>query len=156
MDAVLQQAPVSGLAVACVETVLEHGCLDIVAFMLLFRWEAFNLFPEHVGCNILVFEVPPPGLVVPGNAPSLASALLGNSLHGFIGISRSNLPDRESVFVMRNQFPAASALHFTSLELHIIVGLGKLSVLRTLVGTVGIEAFDGRVCNSLAVRDGIL
>ena len=26
MDTVLEQAPVSGLAVACVETVLEHGC----------------------------------------------------------------------------------------------------------------------------------
>ena len=35
MDTVLAQAPVSGLAVACVETVLEHGGLDVVALVFL-------------------------------------------------------------------------------------------------------------------------
>ena len=38
MDAVLEQAPVSGLAIACVEAVLEHGRLDVVAFVLFFSY----------------------------------------------------------------------------------------------------------------------
>ena len=37
MDAVLEQAPVSGLAVTRMKTVLEHGGFDIVALVLLVR-----------------------------------------------------------------------------------------------------------------------
>ena len=40
---VLQQAPVSSLAVARVETVLEHGGLYVVAPSLLLRRQALNL-----------------------------------------------------------------------------------------------------------------
>ena len=40
---------------------------------------------------------------------------------------------------MWNQFPSASSLYFASLELHVIVPFGKLAVLGTLVGTVGLS-----------------
>ena len=45
MDTVLEQAPVAGLAVARVETILEHGRLDIVSFALLFGRQALYLLP---------------------------------------------------------------------------------------------------------------
>lgn len=33
MDTMLEQPPVAGLSISCMETVLEHGCLHIVAFV---------------------------------------------------------------------------------------------------------------------------
>ncbi|CDD33724.1 unknown [Bacteroides sp. CAG:714] len=40
-----KQAPVSGLAITCVKTVLEHNCFNVVPFVLLFQWEIFYLPP---------------------------------------------------------------------------------------------------------------
>ena len=72
MDAMLEQAHVAGLAVACVETVQEHGSLDVVALVLLLYRKALNLLPEQVGFDILILEVSPPCLVVPWNYGSPA------------------------------------------------------------------------------------
>lgn len=68
MDAVLYLVPVSGLAVACMETVLEHGSHDIVAFMLFFKREPFDLLSESVDYNDLALEIVPPSLIVLGNS----------------------------------------------------------------------------------------
>lgn len=115
MDAVLEQAPVSGLAIACVETILEHGRLDVVSFALFFWRKALVLFPEQVRLDVLVLEIAPSSLVVPRDSPPLSCALLGDGLDNLVGIAFLNLPDGESVLIMWNQFPAASALHLASL-----------------------------------------
>ena len=43
-----------------------------------------------------------------------------------------------------------------SLELHVIMDIGKLTVLRTLVGSVGIQVLYGLAGDSLTVPDCIL
>ena len=86
MDAVLEQAPISGLAVACVETVLEHGGLDVVALVLFFGRKALNLFPKQVGLDVLVLKVPPAGLVVPRYAPPLPRSLVRDGIDCLKGI----------------------------------------------------------------------
>ncbi len=92
MDTVLQQAPVSGFAVACMETVLEHGCLDVISLVLLLGEKTLDLLPEQIRLDVLVLEISPAGLVVPGYSPSLTGALLGNSLDSFIDVSPLLLP----------------------------------------------------------------
>ncbi len=155
MDTVLQQAPVSGLVVVCVETVLEHGCLDIISLVLLLRGKNLDLLPEQIRLDVLVFEIPPAGLVAPGYAPSLTGALLGNSLDSFIDVSRCYFPDGESNLVMRYQFPSASTLHLASLKLHVVMISGKLTVLGTPVGTVGIQVFYSGSGYPFAVSDSL-
>ena len=93
MDTVFAQAPVSGLAVACVETVLEHGSLDVVAFVLLLWRKALYLFSEQVGLDVLVLEVSPAGLVVPRYAPPLPRSLVRDGIDCLKGISRGYFPD---------------------------------------------------------------
>ena len=139
MDAVLEQAPVSGLAIACVEAVLEHGRLDVVAFVLFFWRQTLDLLPEQICLDVLVLEVAPTVLVLPWDAPPLSCPLFGDGLDSLVGVACRNLPDGKSVFIMWNQFPAASSLHFACFELHVIMILGKLTVLRTLIGSVGIQ-----------------
>lgn len=134
MDAVLEQAPVSGLAIACVETVLEHGRLDVVAFVLFFWRQTIDLLPEQICLDVLVLEVAPTGLVLPWDAPPFSCSLLGDGLDSLVGVACRNLLDGKSVFIMWNQFQAASSLHFACFELHVIMILGKLTVLRTLIG----------------------
>ena len=134
MDAVLEQAPISGLAVACVETVLEHGRLDVVSFVLFFWRQTLDLLPEQICLDVLVLEVAPTGLVLPWDAPPLSCSLLGDGLDSLKGVASLNIPDSKSVLIMWNQFPAASSLHLACLELHVIMILGKLTVLRTLIG----------------------
>ncbi len=57
---------------------------------------------------------------------------------------------------MRYQFPSASTLHFASLELHGIVVLRKLSIVGTLVGTIRIQLFNGRIRYAFAVFHRLL
>lgn len=156
MDAVLEQAPISGLAVACVETVLEHGRLNVVAFVLLFGRKALDLLPEQICLDVLVLEVAPAGLVLPWDAPASPRSLIRDGFDCLVGIACRNLPEGKSVFIMRYKFPAASTLHLAGLELHVIVPFGKLAVLGTLVGAVGIQVLYSGVGNSLAVLHGIL
>ena len=156
MDTVLEQAPVSGLAVACVETVLEHGRLNVVAFVLFFWRKTLDLLPEQICLDVLVLEVAPAGLALPWDAPPLSCSLLGDGLDSLVGVACRNLPDSKSVFIMWNQFPAASSLHLAGLELYVIMAPGKLAVLRTLVGSVGIQILYGRASDSFTVPNGIL
>ena len=79
MDAVLEQAPISGLAVACVETILEHGRLNVVAFVLFFWRKTLNLLPEQICLDVLVLEVAPTGFVLPWDAPPLSCPLFGRT-----------------------------------------------------------------------------
>ena len=143
MDAVFEQAPISGLAVACVETVLEHSHLDVVAFVLFFWRKTLDLLSEHVYLDVLVLKVAPAGLVLPWDAPPLSCTLLGDGLDSLVDVACRNLPDSKSVFIMWNQFPTASSLHLAGLELHVIMALSKLTVLGTLVGSVGIQVLYG-------------
>ena len=87
------------------------------------------------------------------DSPSLSVALLCD---GFVGIARGNLPNSKTILVMRNQFPSASTLHFASLELHVIVILRKLSIVGTLVGTIRIQLFNGRIRDAFAVLHRLL
>ena len=41
MHTMFEQAPVSGLAITCMKTVLEHGCFNVIPFMLLLQRKAF-------------------------------------------------------------------------------------------------------------------
>lgn len=116
MDAVPEQTPISGLAVACVETVLEHGRLDVVAFVLFFWRKALDLLPEQICLDVLVLEVAPASLVIPWDAPPLSCSLLGDGLDSLVGVACRNLPDGKSVFIVWNQFPAAPSLHLASLD----------------------------------------
>ena len=45
LHTMFEQAPVAGLAVACVETVLEHDGFYVVPSVLFFGWQALYLFP---------------------------------------------------------------------------------------------------------------
>ncbi len=56
----LEQALISGLAVACVETVLEHGRLNIVAFVLFFcgKQRPEQLLLYHGGHEAIKLVVP--------------------------------------------------------------------------------------------------
>ena len=45
MHTMFEQAPVSGLAITCMKTVLEHGCFNVIPFMLLLQRKAFYLLP---------------------------------------------------------------------------------------------------------------
>ena len=101
MDTVFAQAPVAGLAIACVETVLEHGSLDVIAFVLLLWRKALNLFPKQVGIDVLVLEVPPAGLARPRYAPALPRTLVRDGLDSLTGVARGYLPDGKAVFIVR-------------------------------------------------------
>lgn len=54
------------------------------------------------------------------------------------------------------QFPSASTLHLASLELHGIVVLCKLSIVRTLIGTICIQVFNRRIRDTFTVFHGLL
>ena len=54
------------------------------------------------------------------------------------------------------QFPSASTLHLTRLELHGIVVLSKLSIVRTLIGTICIQVFNSRIRDTFTVFHGLL
>ena len=41
----LSKAPVSGLAITCMKTVLEHGSLNVISFMLLLQSKASHPLP---------------------------------------------------------------------------------------------------------------
>ena len=45
MHTMFEQAPISGLAITCMKTVLEHGCFNVIPFMLLLQRKAFYLLP---------------------------------------------------------------------------------------------------------------
>ena len=148
------------------ETVLEHGRLDVLAlqatrgravsFVLLLGRKALYLLSEQVGLDVLVLEVSPAGLARPRDAPAFPRSLVRDSLDSLKGVARGYFPDGEPVLIMRYQLPAASALHLAGLELHVIVFFGKLAVFWTLVGTVGIQVLYREVGDSLAVLHGIL
>ena len=54
------------------------------------------------------------------------------------------------------QFPSASTLHLTCLELHGIVALCKLSIVRTLIGTICIQVFNSRIRDTFTVFHSLL
>ena len=54
------------------------------------------------------------------------------------------------------QFPSASTLHLASLELYGIVVLCKLSIVRTLTGTICIQVFNRRIRDTFTVFHGLL
>ena len=45
MHTMFEQAPVSGLAITCMKTVLEHGGFYVIPFMLFLQRKAFYLLP---------------------------------------------------------------------------------------------------------------
>ena len=45
MYTMFEQVPVSGLAITCMKTVLEHGCFNVIPFMLLLQRNTFYLLP---------------------------------------------------------------------------------------------------------------
>ena len=111
----LQQAPVSSLAVARVETVLEHGGLYVVAPSLLLRRQALNLLAQPVGLDVLVLKVTPAGLVRPRYSPSLALALIGHGFDRFVCVSCLLVDNSQTVFVVTDEFPAVASLHLACL-----------------------------------------
>ena len=54
------------------------------------------------------------------------------------------------------QFPSASTLHLASLELHGIVVLRNLLIVRTLIGTICIQVFNRRIRDTFTVFHGLL
>ena len=152
----LQQAPVAGLAVARVKTVLEHGGLYVVTPSLLFRRQALNLLAQLVGLNVLVLKVAPAGLVRPRYSPSLALALIGYGFDRFVCVSCLLVYNRQTVFVVPDEFPAVFSLHLARLEPHACMTIGKSTVLRTLVGSVCVQFLNGGICNPLAVPGSLL
>ena len=111
----LQQAPVAGLAVARVGTVLEHGGLYVVAPSLLLRRQALNLLAQPVGLDVLVLKVTPAGLVRPRYSPSLALALIGYGFDRFVCVSCLLVDNSQTVFVVTDEFPAVASLHLACL-----------------------------------------
>lgn len=83
----LQQAHVAGLAVARVETILEHGGLYVVTPSLLLMRQALNLLAQLVGLDVLVLKVASAGLVRPRYSPSLALALIVYGFDRFVRVS---------------------------------------------------------------------
>lgn len=45
MHTMFEQAPISGLAITCMKTVLEHGSFYVIPFMLFLQRKAFYLLP---------------------------------------------------------------------------------------------------------------
>ena len=45
MHTMFEQAPISGLAITCMKTVLEHGGFYVIPFMLFLQRKAFYLLP---------------------------------------------------------------------------------------------------------------
>ncbi|MGO5199096.1 hypothetical protein ACTQ1R_03085 [Prevotellaceae bacterium LCP21S3_C11] len=45
MHTMFEQAPISGLAITCMKTVLEHGSFYVISFMLFLQRKAFYLLP---------------------------------------------------------------------------------------------------------------
>ena len=45
MHTMFEQTPISGLAITCMKTVLEHGCFYVIPFMLFLQRKAFYLLP---------------------------------------------------------------------------------------------------------------
>ena len=54
------------------------------------------------------------------------------------------------------QFPSTATLHLTCLELHGIVVLCKLSIVWTLIGTICIQVFNGRIRDTFTVFHSLL
>ena len=71
LHTVLEQAPVAGLAIARVETVLEHGGLDVIPLVLFLGRKVFYLSSQPVCLDLGVLEVAPARLVVPRYPPPL-------------------------------------------------------------------------------------
>ena len=54
------------------------------------------------------------------------------------------------------QFPSTATLHLTCLELHGIVIIRKLSIVWTLIGTICIKVFNGRIRDTFTVFHSLL
>ena len=59
LQSMLYLCAVSGLVVSRMEAVLEHGCLDIVAFLPFLERDGFNFFANLSLVHLLFGEVPP-------------------------------------------------------------------------------------------------
>ena len=156
MHTMLQQATVARLAISCVKTVLEHCRLDVVPLVLLFRRKTLDLLPQFECLYIFLLKISPPIFAVPGNSPTVEFALLCDGFDGLKCSSCRFFSHGEFVAVMEEKLPAATALHFAGLELHVVMFCREVSVLRTLVGSVGIDGLDLCSGHFLAVGHGLL
>lgn len=59
LQSMLYLCAVSGLVVSRMEAILEHGCLDIVAFLPFLERDGFNFFANLSLVHLLFGEVPP-------------------------------------------------------------------------------------------------
>ena len=59
LQSMLYLCAVSGLVVSRMEAILEHGCLDIVAFLPFLERDGFNFLANLVLVHLLFGEVPP-------------------------------------------------------------------------------------------------
>ena len=156
MHTMLQQAAVARLAISCVKTVLEHCRLDVVPLVLLFRREALDLLSQFERLYFLLLKIPPFLFAFPGNPPAVEFALLCDGLDCLECPSCRLFSYGELVAVMGKKLPAATALHLAGLELHVVMFCREVPVLRTLVGTVGIDGLDLLPGHFLAVGHGLL